>query len=230
MTEKEVLEKFDIYGNAIKKLKDKVAVLNSEKEANSSLCFELNNELSRLNKEYSSFKEKTLNTIKYLVEGVIEPKERVASESSQDEISVLEETIAQLKMAIVEKDRVIKEKSDEIDKLRAKDEIRIDSVNDDEYFRFKFGRTTKSVMNKVIDFVDLLFEGVKNQETEKILLNNPEKCSKKLDLTNKEFEVFMTRLQNIKVNSKPLFEYIGKNFYANFKDDWIKQYITKISN
>lgn len=264
MTEKEVLEKFETYKNAIVKLKEKIKskdemiadtanLLQETKDEYEKQIFKLTERLGNDDKvmiqhnemfgelanEYSSFREKTLGTIKHLVENVIEKQESTIESLTKvthkeleytDEISMLESQIQTLKDAIVEKDKIIKQKEIEIDRLNATTEVDIPTDEREEYFRYKFGRTTKTVMGKLLQFIDALYDGITNQEVEKIQLNDPLECKERLGLTQKEFDIFLNRLMGIKVNGKSLIEVLNNIYVANFKDDWIKQYVSTITN
>lgn len=216
----------------------KICKLNERIENDTNVMLEHNKMFSELASEYNLFREKTKGTLKHLVEDVIEKQEetieslkKVTSKELEytDEISVLEQQIENLKNVIVEKDKIIKSKDLEIDKLNSTQEVEIPNEKQEEYFRYKFGRTTKTVMGKLLQFIDLLFENIVDQESI-IYLNDPLECKEKLGLTKKEYEIFLSRLIGIKVNGKSLIEILDNKYIANFKDDWIKQYVSTITN
>lgn len=96
MTEEEVLERFDKYGNAIITLKKKLEEKTQENINLESVKSALDIAISNLKKEQETFKEKTYQTIKYLVENVIEPMEKEINTPKRGNVQALEE-LARLK-------------------------------------------------------------------------------------------------------------------------------------
>lgn len=216
----------------------KINELNEQIENDTNVILEHNKTFAKLSSEYTLFKEQTKSTLKHLVEDVIEKQEnqieslkKVTTKDLEyiDEIEALKRQVENLKNAIVEKDKIIKSKDNELDKLNSSNEISLETDKHEEYRRYKFGRTTPTVMAKLLQFIDALFENIVDQESI-IYLNQPEDCKTKLDLTNKEYEIFLNRLMGIKVNGKALIEVLDNRYIANFKDDWIKQYVSTITN
>jgi serine/threonine protein kinase len=96
MTEEEVLERFDKYGNAIITLKKKLEEKTQENTNLESVKSALDIAISNLENEQKAFKEKTYQTIKYLVENVIEPMEKEINTPKRGNVQALEE-LARLK-------------------------------------------------------------------------------------------------------------------------------------
>ena len=93
MTEKDVLERFDKYGDAIRKLKQK---LEERDEAIGKLenDFQKSQEANQAAQEnYETFRERTKKTIVHLVEDVIEPMEKKLNTPQRGDVKTLEELV-----------------------------------------------------------------------------------------------------------------------------------------
>lgn len=93
MTEEDVLERFDKYGEAIRKLKQK---LGERDEAIGRLESDIQKaqETSQTTQEnYETFRERTKKTIVHLVEDVIEPMEKRLNTPQRGDVKTLEELV-----------------------------------------------------------------------------------------------------------------------------------------
>lgn len=93
MTEEDVLERFDKYGEAIRKLKQK---LGERDEAIGRLESDIQKaqETSQTTQEnYETFRERTKKTIVHLVEDVIEPMEKKLNTPQRGDVKTLEELV-----------------------------------------------------------------------------------------------------------------------------------------
>lgn len=94
---------------------------------------------------------------------------------------------------------------------------------------FRFGRTSQSIISKVCSFLDELFYDAQKNSDNETLLNNTVGAKEKLGLTDKEYNVFMTRLCAIKYEDKPLIWSDEDGILKSvFELDFIKSFISKI--
>ena len=107
MTEEEVLERFDKYGNAIRTLKQKLVGLENIKSALDIAVSDSHSDNEALQRENSElktgqdvFRDKTYKTIKHLVEDIIEPMEKEINTPKRGDVQALGE-VAKLKEEIL---------------------------------------------------------------------------------------------------------------------------------
>jgi hypothetical protein len=97
--------------------------------------------------------------------------------------------------------------------------------NQEELIHYKFGKTTESIMKKLIDFVGLCIrdEGEFNM--------HPDYAASQLKLGNRAKQVFIDRLLAIRLGSKTL---ITKNkygeYFSNYSSKQIIDYVSSIKN
>lgn len=92
---------------------------------------------------------------------------------------------------------------------------------------FRFGRTSKEVMSKVIKFIEELYRGI-DENNSILTLNNPMDVKTRLGLSQKEFDVFTDRLTKMSINGKFVLYVEDGKYKTVFKKDWLQQYVTEI--
>ena len=88
--------------------------------------------------------------------------------------------------------------------------------------RYRFGRTTNLIANKLCDFIRLCI----NEPGQFIM--SPEDAAEQLKLNRRAKEVFLDHLSNLKLGSKQLIFKKGDDYYTNFSADEIISYATEI--
>lgn len=107
-----------------------------------------------------------------------------------------------------------------------KAEPRISTLTQDT-IPFRFGRTSKEVMSKVIKFIEELYRGI-DEKNSILTLNNPMDVKTRLGLSQKEFDVFTDRLTKMSINGKFVLYVEDGKYKTVFKKDWLQQYVTEI--
>jgi len=94
---------------------------------------------------------------------------------------------------------------------------------DNKTIRYRFGRTTEVIANKLCDFIRLCINEAGP------FIQYPEKAAEQLGLSRKAKDVFLEHMSNLKLKSKPLITRNQLNeYYANYSADEIIKYATEI--
>lgn len=183
--------------------------------------------------ETISLYEDSINEYKQLVDEknhlISELEERLKkNETKESDMSALENEIRTLELKNKETEKKFEEAKRKIRELenQLKEEIPVKKNEDDALYTYKFGRTSKRIMTKCIDFLGQLFNGQDSGEI--IVLQNPEIAKKLADINDKQFNVFMDRLTSMKVNGTPIIFKDGENYKTKFKYDFLCDYLTQI--
>lgn len=202
------------------------------KEEIKNLAEELSNE-KMYGTETISLYEDSINEYKQLVSEknhlISELEDRLKKYESRDsDITQLQKKIESLEKKNQDSEKKIIEAKNKIKELEAelnKEEPKKAS-DDDILYAYKFGRTSKRIMTKCIDFLEQLFNGQDSGEI--IVLQNPETAKKLADINDKQFTVFMDRLTSMKINGTPVIYKEGSDYKTKFKYDFLCDYLTQI--
>lgn len=215
----------------------------------------LNDDLLNEKNNYKDLINKTYNTIKHLVEDVIEPHELKIKnyESSLKELNLKLDNsnneILSLKSQITKYNKEETTKNSEVEIRNTNLENFIEStipvpkntaaanirqvkrnISDisEGTIPYKFGRTSKQVMDKVLSFIDGLFENVVKNTEDEYPLNNPLQVAENVKMDRNMLRITLERLTSMNYrNGKPLLIYKGNLYYALFDKDDIKNYISE---
>jgi seryl-tRNA synthetase len=183
--------------------------------------------------ETISLYEDSINEYKQLVDEknhlISELEERLKkNETKESDISTLEKEIKALELKNKETEKKFEEAKRKIQELenQLKEEIPVKRSEDDTLYAYKFGRTSKRIMTKCVDFLGHLFNGQDSGEI--IILQNPEAAKKLADINDKQFNVFMDRLTSMKINGTPVLYKEGSDYKTKFKYDFLCDYLTQI--
>lgn len=196
------------------------------------LTEELSNE-KLYGSETISLYEDSINEYKQLVAEkdhlIGELEERLSkNESQSNEIAELEKQIEILeseKEKQLKNNITLKEKINELEN-QLKEEIPARKTDEDILYTYKFGRTSKRIMTKCIDFITALYNGQDSGEI--IVLQDPSISKAEADITDKQFNVFMDRLSSMKISGNPIIYKDGNDWKTKFKLDFLCEYLTQI--
>lgn len=106
--------------------------------------------------------------------------------------------------------------------------IRNQSSIDKETLPYRFGRTSKTIMEKVDLFLDALYDGTRKDSSGITLLSDTKAAKELVGLSDREYEVFMDRLSSLDYNATPLIWEQDGRYHTNFDKSWVKTYISRI--
>lgn len=247
-TEKELSEKI----KELEKLNSRIELLTKDNNELSAIrdskqleIDSLSSEVDVLRKEYDSLKRNSENQILHL-----DNENQRISEGVKLELDRLRENVKSLESVKVELESSNKELLDKINRLETEkaslislNNAKLDekesgslvgmSVDESNITRetkpFKFGVTTYEVIQKASMFIEGLFNGSQNHDTY-TELNNPLAVKGYMNLSDKEYEVFMKRLQIVTYNNSPLIYEFDGRWRTNMSKSRMIEYISTVVN
>lgn len=94
--------------------------------------------------------------------------------------------------------------------------------------KYHFGITSKPVISKLVSFIDEIFKNsTKSEDKSFTILSNLKQAKEKIGLTDKEYDVFISRLQEMEgPNGMPLLIIVDNKARSYFDKDWMIQYVS----
>jgi chromosome segregation ATPase len=94
--------------------------------------------------------------------------------------------------------------------------------------KYHFGITSKPVISKLVSFIDELFKNsTKSEDKSFTILSNLKQAKERIGLTDKEYDVFISRLQEMEgPNGMPLLIIVDNKARSYFDKDWMIQYVS----
>lgn len=96
---------------------------------------------------------------------------------------------------------------------------------------FNFGVTSRTVIDKLIDFINEIYKNaIKSADGSFYTLPNLRQAKEKVNLTDHEYEVFISRLQEMEgPNGMPLLVIVENKARTYFEKNWIIQFVSSIA-
>lgn len=96
---------------------------------------------------------------------------------------------------------------------------------------FNFGITSRTVIDKLIDFINEIYKNaIKSDDGSFYILPNLRQAKEKVSLTDHEYEVFISRLQEMEgPNGMPLLVIVENKARTYFEKGWMIQYVSSIA-
>lgn len=184
---------------------EKNSIIDDLKAENDNLKLDIDN----LTKVIEGLKAKTLGTVKRMNE---------YSETLENKVTDLESKLADSSSKTVE----IASLKSEIENIRA------ESHKSREILNYKFGKTSKEVMAKALNFIAGLYHSAPYTNGV-YTLNDPQVSKANAEINDREFEIFMNRLALVTVNGKKFIENNNGVLTTTFDEKYIKEYLTQIN-
>ena len=94
--------------------------------------------------------------------------------------------------------------------------------------KYHFGVTSKPVISKLVSFIEEIFKNsTKSQDNSFTILSNLKQAKNEIGLTDKEYDVFINRLQEMEgPNGMPLLVIVDNKARSYFDKDWMIQYVS----
>lgn len=94
--------------------------------------------------------------------------------------------------------------------------------------KYHFGVTSKPVISKLVSFIEEIFKNsTKSQDNSFTILSNLKQAKNDIGLTDKEYDVFINRLQEMEgPNGMPLLVIVDNKARSYFDKDWMIQYVS----
>lgn len=94
--------------------------------------------------------------------------------------------------------------------------------------KYHFGITSKPVISKLVSFIDEIFKNsTKSEDKSFNILSNLKQAKERIGLTDKEYDVFISRLQEMEgPNGMPLLIIVDNKARSYFDKDWMIQYVS----
>lgn len=178
-------------------------------------------EIENLKKELESSNEKYDNILKKSQE--CESREIVLNK----EIHKKDFQINELSNEIENLKSLLKEKDDEIKNKSTTAEIVIKEGDLNSLINYNFGKTTESVKNAFVKFVEALYENSR-LDGEEYILSSWSEAAKKSGVSSKAASVFSNRLTSMEYKNSSLIRETEHGLISEFEKDFIIKYCTTI--
>lgn len=177
-------------------------------------------EIETLNKEIETLKEKNNELTK-------SNQEKINNEIIlKKEIHKKDFQLTELSEHITDLEKSLKEKEDEINSIKDADlKIKEDDLNS--LINYNFGKTTESVKNAFIKFIEALYEDV-SMDGEEYKLSSWSSATKRSGVSSKAARVFSNRLTSMTYRNDQLIRETPNGILSQFDKDFIIKYCTNI--